>query len=64
MKCIAPFLSKIWRITPAANAPYSLRSEHADGIEDILFMLMMLGDDRAVRATYVAGACVHQRDIP
>ncbi|OBX36550.1 hypothetical protein A8U91_00893 [Halomonas elongata] len=24
---------------------------------------MMLGDDRAVHATWANGACVHQRDI-
>ena len=28
----------------------------------MLFALMMLGDDRAVRATYVAGKLAHQRD--
>ena len=27
----------------------------------MLFALMMLGDDRAVRATYVAGHCAHAR---
>ena len=27
-----------------------------------LFALMMLGDDRAVAATYVAGACVHRQE--
>ncbi len=27
-----------------------------------LFVLMTLGDDRAVRATYVAGQCVYDRD--
>jgi guanine deaminase len=28
-------------------------------LEDVLFALMMLGDERAVRATYVAGTRVH-----
>ena len=28
----------------------------------MLFALMMLGDDRAVRATYVAGKEAHRRD--
>jgi guanine deaminase len=27
----------------------------------MLFALMMLGDDRAVAATYVAGRCVYRR---
>jgi len=33
-----------------------------ESVEDILFALMMLGDDRAVRATYVAGRPAHARD--
>lgn len=39
-----------------------LRSGHASDIEELLFVLMMLGDDRAVRATYVAGNCVYARN--
>jgi guanine deaminase len=31
-------------------------------VEDTLFALMMLGDDRAVRATYVAGQLAHLRE--
>jgi guanine deaminase len=31
-------------------------------LEETLFVLMTLGDDRAVRATYVAGALAHARD--
>jgi guanine deaminase len=40
-----------------------LRSRHAlsQSLEDILFPLMILGDDRAVRATYVAGRKLHER---
>ncbi|RDJ26911.1 guanine deaminase [Bosea caraganae] len=38
------------------------RSAYCDSIEDLLFVLMTLGDDRAVRATYVAGECVYDRD--
>jgi len=33
----------------------------ADRLEEELFVLMMLGDDRAVRATYVQGRCVAQK---
>jgi guanine deaminase len=38
-----------------------LKSRHAlsQSLEDILFSLMMLGDDRAVAATYVAGERLH-----
>jgi guanine deaminase len=40
----------------------TLRNERAESVQDMLFALMMLGDDRAVRATYVAGRCAHTRD--
>jgi guanine deaminase len=33
-----------------------------DSVEEELFVLMTLGDDRAVRATYVQGQKVHDRD--
>lgn len=39
------------------------RHELSQSIEDVLFSLMMLGDDRAVSATYVAGSCVNRRAI-
>jgi guanine deaminase len=37
------------------------RMQFCASIEDVLAVLMVLGDDRAVRATYVAGARVHAR---
>jgi len=37
------------------------RHELSNALEDVLFALMMLGDDRAVRATYVRGRKVHHR---
>jgi guanine deaminase len=37
------------------------RQDLSESLEDTLFALMMLGDDRAVAATYVAGRCVHRR---
>ncbi len=37
------------------------RTAHAGSLEETLFALALLGDDRAVRATYAAGACVHER---
>ena len=48
-------------LDPRATPLLALRSERAESIEDVLFALMMLGDDRAVRATYVAGELAHQR---
>ncbi len=38
------------------------RTRFCESVEEQLFALMTLGDDRAVRATYVAGVCVHDRD--
>src|SRR6185503_8962778 len=49
-------------LDPKATPLLALRNGRAESVEDQLFALMMLGDDRAVRATYVAGAFAHQRD--
>jgi guanine deaminase len=38
------------------------RSSYCASLEELLFVLMTIGDDRAVRATYVAGECVYDRD--
>jgi guanine deaminase len=37
------------------------RMRHCRDLEEALFIQMTLGDDRAVRATYVAGALAHSR---
>src|SRR2546430_13834416 len=49
-------------LDPKATPLLALRSERSQSVEDTLFTLMMLGDDRAVRATYVAGRLAHLRD--
>ena len=38
------------------------RTRRAASLDEALFALLMLGDDRAIRATYVGGRCVHRRD--
>ena len=38
------------------------RLDFAESLEEILFVLMILGDDRAVRATYVAGNQIYSKD--
>lgn len=38
------------------------RMRYCRSIEEALFIQMTLGDDRATRATYVAGRCVYDRD--
>lgn len=42
-------------IDPAATPLLKLRSERCESIQELLFVLMTLGDDRAIRATYLAG---------
>jgi len=49
-------------LDPAATPALELRTARAECVEDRLFALMIMGDDRAVRATYIAGALAHDRD--
>ena len=49
-------------LDPHATDLLAFRSGFCDGIEALLFMLMTLGDDRAVRATYVAGHLAYDRE--
>lgn len=46
-------------LDPHATPVLASRQEVSTSLEDVLFSLMILGDDRAVRATYVAGKKVH-----
>ncbi|HEY7690510.1 MAG TPA: guanine deaminase [Dongiaceae bacterium] len=48
-------------LDPRATPLLASRQELSESLEDMLFALMMLGDDRAVAATYVAGRCVYRR---
>lgn len=45
-------------IDPAATPLLKLRSERCESIEELLFVLMTLADDRSISATYVSGARV------
>lgn len=49
-------------LDPSATPLLKLRAARADNIDDLLFALLILGDDRAVRATYVAGNCLYRQD--
>ena len=49
-------------LDPRATPLLELRSNVAESLEELLFALMICGDDRAVEATYVAGEAVYQRD--
>ncbi len=46
-------------LDPTATPVMAARHEVSSSLEDILFSLMILGDDRAVRATHIAGKRVH-----
>jgi guanine deaminase len=48
-------------LDPKATPILAARQDLSQSLEDMLFALMILGDDRAVRATYVAGEKVHDR---
>lgn len=48
-------------LDPKATPLMAFRSARADSIEELLAVLMTLGDDRAVRATYVSGRRAHER---
>ena len=43
-------------LDPKATPLLKFRTERATSIEELLFVLMTLGDDRAVRETWIAGA--------
>ena len=46
-------------VDPKATETLASRMELSASIDDVLFALMMLGDDRTIKATYVAGKAVH-----
>jgi guanine deaminase len=48
-------------LDPKATPLLARRTSHCDTLEELLFALALLGDDRAVRATYAAGCKVHER---
>lgn len=48
-------------LDPACTPLLARRTGHLESLEELLFALALLGDDRAVQATYAAGKLVHQR---
>ncbi len=48
-------------LDPKSTALLARRSERCNSLEELLFALALLGDDRAVAATYAAGRRVHLR---
>ena len=49
-------------LDPQATPLLARRSSHCNSLEEQLFALALLGDDRVIRATYATGAKVHERD--
>jgi guanine deaminase len=48
-------------LDPVATPLLAFRTQRSQSLEETLFILMTLGDERAVRATYVGGALAHAR---
>src|SRR5690606_1719104 len=49
-------------LDPQATPLLARRTALAESLEELLFALIVLGDDRSVAATYSAGRLVHERD--
>ena len=49
-------------LDPHATPLLAFREARSRSLEETLFVLMTLGDERAVRATYVAGKLAHSRE--
>jgi guanine deaminase len=47
----------------AATPVLGYRMQHTNSLEEVLFVLMTLGDDRTSCATYIAGERVYARDL-
>ena len=50
-------------LDPRATPLLELRADIAESLDELLFALMICGDDRAIAATYVAGDLVYERDV-
>ena len=48
-------------LDPQATPLLARRTERCNNLEELLFALALLGDDRAVQATYAAGQLLHTR---
>jgi guanine deaminase len=48
-------------LDPQATPLLARRTSHCASLEELLFALALLGDDRVIRATYAAGRKLHER---
>jgi guanine deaminase len=61
---IAPGLEADLVVLELGHSPLSrLRLDHCKSIDDLLFMLMTMGDDRAVREVYVMGEPIGRKPV-
>ncbi|MFC5474987.1 guanine deaminase [Paraherbaspirillum soli] len=51
-------------LDPKATPLLARRSMRTESLEELLFALALLGDDRTIAATYAAGKLVHRREYP
>jgi guanine deaminase len=51
-------------LDPCATPVLASRQELSQSLDDVLFSLMILGDDRVISTTYVAGRRVHEKVSP
>lgn len=58
----AGYAADIIVLDPRATPLLELRADVAESLDELLFALMICADDRAIKATYVAGKLVHERD--
>ena len=49
-------------LDPESTPIMRYRKQHCESLQEMLFGIALLGDDRAVSATYANGQCVHRRD--
>jgi cytosine/adenosine deaminase-related metal-dependent hydrolase len=49
-------------LDPTATPMLAARTAESESVTDLLFALAIMGDDRAVLATYVNGKLAHERD--
>ncbi|MEL6317723.1 MAG: amidohydrolase family protein, partial [Pseudomonadota bacterium] len=50
-------------LDPAATPALAQRAGRAESLADLLFALMILGDDRVIRRAYAAGRLIKDRDL-
>ncbi len=48
-------------IDPYASPMLKYRSKQVNDIFELLFILMTLGDDRQIQATYINGSCAYEQ---